>query len=197
MKKNLALFDFDGTITNKDSLLDFTIFAKGRFRFYIGMVILFPVLLLMKLKILPGSKSKEIYLSWFFKGVSKEKIELIGEQYADFRLPQIVRNEAMEKINNFKAENVRIIVVSASMETWLKPWCDQHQLELISTRMEFRNNIFTGRFETPNCNGPEKVRRIKNVLNLNLFDEIHVFGDSEGDKEMFELGTKTYYRWLK
>ena len=43
---NLALFDFDGTITNRDSFIDFIKFAKGNLKFFQGFMILSPILIL-------------------------------------------------------------------------------------------------------------------------------------------------------
>jgi phosphoserine phosphatase len=70
-------------------------------------------------------------------------------------------------------------------------------LELISTELEVINGKLTGNFSTPNCNGKEKVRRIKEKYNLSKYDEIHVFGNSKGDFPMLSLGTHKYFRFFK
>ena len=57
--KTLALFDFDGTLYKKDSLIEFTKFYKGKFPFYLGIIILTPVLIAMKLKVISNEKAKK------------------------------------------------------------------------------------------------------------------------------------------
>ena len=55
---SIAFFDFDGTITKKDSLMHFTAFAKGRFIFYTGMLLLSPVFFCFKLGFVNAEKMK-------------------------------------------------------------------------------------------------------------------------------------------
>ena len=59
MKQSLALFDFDGTITFKDTLFEFIIHSKGRMRFLLGIAVLSPVFVLYLLRIIPNWKAKE------------------------------------------------------------------------------------------------------------------------------------------
>jgi hypothetical protein len=67
----------------------------------------------------------------------------------------------------------------------------------ISTKLEVKNGVLTGRFSTLNCNGQEKVIRIKEKYDLIIYDEIHVFGNSKGDFPMLDLGTHKYYKYFK
>ena len=72
MSKKIVFFDFDGTITTDDSLLKFIRFVVGDRRFLLGLVVLSPMLVLYKLKLIPNYKAKQYMLSWFFKGMSKD-----------------------------------------------------------------------------------------------------------------------------
>jgi phosphoserine phosphatase len=67
----------------------------------------------------------------------------------------------------------------------------------LCTELEVKDGILTGKFATPNCNGEEKVNRIKKAYDLSLYDEVHVFGNSPGDLPMMDLGTHSYYRYFK
>ena len=49
--------------------------------------------------------------------------------------------------------------------------------------------MLTGEFKGKNCNGEEKVKRIKAHLMLSEYDEILAFGDSSGDEAMLSLAT--------
>ena len=60
MKKIIAFFDFDGTITTKDSLLEFIRFYHGDIKTILGILILSPILVLYKMKIIPNYKAKEL-----------------------------------------------------------------------------------------------------------------------------------------
>ena len=58
MKKKLYCFDFDGTLTTSDTLLEFIKYAKGRGRFLMVFLMYSPLLVLMKLHLYPNWKAK-------------------------------------------------------------------------------------------------------------------------------------------
>lgn len=87
-----------------------------------------------------------------------------------------------------------VVVVSASIEDWLKPWCDENKVKLIATKLEFKNELITGRFASENCYGEEKVRRIKEVYALESFEYIYAYGDSSGDIKMLSLADEQHYK---
>lgn len=58
MKKKLYCFDFDGTLTTSDTLLEFIKYAKGKGRFLMVFLMYSPLLVLMKLHLYPNWKAK-------------------------------------------------------------------------------------------------------------------------------------------
>lgn len=190
----LALFDFDKTITSTDSYAELLRFFVGDFRFFLGLLILCPVLLAYKLGLIANYRAKPIVTAWFLKGLPREKFNETAQKFVKTRLAKLVRPQAMQKILWHLQQKHRVVVVSASFEDYLQIWCRQHQLELIGTRLEWIDERITGNFSTPNCYGPEKVRRIKEFLNLEDYDEIYAYGDSRGDREMLEIAHHKGYR---
>lgn len=191
---NLALFDFDGTITNKDSLVDFIQYAVGKPKYYLGLLIQSPMLIAYKLKLLSNSRAKEKLLSHFFKGWSIDDFTKQANTYSNTVLPKIVRTQALEEIKAHQEKGHHIIIVSASIECWLQAWCLHHSIELLSTRLEVKDNIITGKFSTPNCFGIEKVNRVKEKHDLSQYQHIYAYGDSSGDKELLELAHECFYK---
>lgn len=193
-KRNIALFDFDGTITTDDSLLKFIRFVVGDRRFLLGLVVLSPMLVLYKLKLIPNYKAKQYMLSWFFKGMRKVDFLKVANEYSLVHIDKIVRPKAIEKINWHKNQGHKVVVVSASIECWLRPWCEKNNLELIATKLEIKDDIVTGKLLSKNCYGVEKVNRIKELYDLKNFDYIYAYGDSSGDKQMLELAHEKFYK---
>lgn len=189
----LALFDFDGTITTDDSLLKFIRFVVGDSRFLVGLFVLSPILIAYKLKLIPNYKAKQKMLSWFFKGYKEKEFRKVADEYSLKHIENILRPKAMQKIEWHKEQGHKVVVVSASIECWLKPWCSLYALDLIATRLKITDTV-SGEFLTKNCHGAEKVNRIKEQYNLEKFDYIYVYGDSSGDKEMLELADEKYYK---
>ena len=194
MKKELALFDFDGTITTKDTLIDFIQFAKGKRSFFLGITILSPMLIAYKLKLIKNYKAKEYMLSYFFKDISKEEFNKIAKEYSLNHIQNILREDAIKRIKWHKDRAHKIVIVSASIECWIKPWCDKNSIAVLSTKLDFKNNKFTGKFATKNCYGKEKVNRVKSIYKLEEFEYIYAYGDSKGDKEMLFIANKSFYK---
>ena len=194
MSKKIVFFDFDGTITTDDSLLKFIRFVVGDRRFLLGLVVLSPMLVLYKLKLIPNYKAKQYMLSWFFKGMSKDAFLKVANEYSLVHIDKILRPKAIEKINWHKNQGHKVVVVSASIECWLRPWCEKNGLELIATKLEIKDDIVTGKLLSKNCYGVEKVNRIKEIYNLKDFEYIYSYGDSSGDKQMLELAHEKFYK---
>ena len=194
MKRGLALFDFDGTITTKDTLFEIIKFQRGKPAFYLGMLLLLPILVLYKLNLIPNWKAKEIVLSFFFSNMPYAEFQKKCEEFISEALPLSLRNEALNKIKFHLKNNDRVIVVSASSYNWVEGWCTDMKLELIATRLEIKNGLITGKLGSLNCNGEEKVNRIKAYLNLAEFSPIYAYGNSEGDKPMLALANFPFYK---
>lgn len=193
-KRCLALFDFDGTITRKDSFLAFIRFAKGNWRFYGGMAVLVPILLAYKARILANDKAKVWVLRFFFSGMPSTQFFEIGERFSLEKVPLMIRKESMAKIRWHLNQQHTVVVVSASAEAWVARWCDKMGMQLIATRLEVLEGKITGRLAGANCYGEEKVRRIQEVLNLASFDKVYAYGDTPGDKPMLALAHEQFYR---
>lgn len=191
---SMVFFDFDGTITTSDSFIKFIRFVVGDIRFILGMTVLSPMLVAYKLRLIPNYTAKQAVLSYFFKGMSEAQFQSTARDYSLKNIDAILRPKAMKKIAWHKEQEHKIVVVSASIESWLKPWCNQHGLDLIATKLEIKEGIVTGKLLTKNCYGMEKVRRVKERYNLDDYDHIYAYGDSRGDKELLELADEGFYQ---
>lgn len=193
----LALFDFDGTITDRDSFADFIRWSFGLPRFMLALVALSPVLLLYVVRIMSNYRAKEIVVRWFFRGMPVDVFRSRARRYVAERLPRIMRPVAMEHLHAHRAAGDRICVVTASPELTLSLWCRVEGLELVATRLEERDGVLTGRIEGRNCFGPEKTRRLRMLLDPEAYEHITAYGDSRGDREMLALAHEAWYRWKK
>jgi len=191
---DIAFFDFDGTITKRDSFIEFIVHAVGKDRFTLGFMVLSPVILAYKLKIIPNYRAKEIVLSFFFKGLSLTEFNEACRSYSETKLDTIVKPSAMERIKWHKERGDKVVVVSASIENWLVGWTERNGLELLSTKLNFTDDKFTGKFSTKNCHGQEKVDRIKKTFDLSEYNEIYAYGDSSGDTQMLAMADHGFYR---
>jgi len=195
--KKLALFDLDGTITEKDTLVEFIKYTHGKNKYYLGLLVLSPVLVLYKLKLIPNWRAKEIMLGYYYRNWSHGRLSEAGNSFALQVLPSLILGSALKRIEEHKSNQDEVYIVSASCDIWLKAWCKKQGLKLISTEMEFKDNIFTGKFCTLNCHGEEKVNRIKSGIRLADFNYVYAYGNEASDLPMLGLANEKFYCHFK
>lgn len=194
MKKEIAFFDFDGTITTSDTFLDFIKFSKGKTAFYTGFLLHSPWLVAFKLKLIPNQSAKEKILKYYFGGMDAGEFERLCGAFTERVMPRLIRPGALEQIRKFRAAGTAVVIVSASPENWIRKWADLLKVELIASRLEIKDGKITGRIIGKNCRGPEKVRRILEKYEVKDYEVIHAYGDTSGDLEMLKMATHSYFR---
>lgn len=193
--KKLYCFDFDGTLTYKDTMFLFLKFYDKK-KFYWQFAKHTPLFILLKLGLLEAEKVKKSLISGVLKGEKKEKIEMKAQKFFEKYYAEIFRKNALDFIENMDRENTESLIVSASLDIWVKPFAEKLNIKLLSTEAEFVNGIFTGNFATKNCNGQEKVNRIKKEIEGKKFDKIIAFGDTSGDKEMLAFANESHFKFF-
>lgn len=184
-KRCIAVFDLDGTLTTKDTLLEFIKFACGVPRFYWGFLLFCPILILMKLHLFPNWKAKQMFFSHFFKGWEYNDFKAKGQLFAN-EIEKMENRKMLEKLNDHLNHSDVVYVISASIFEWVQPWCEKIGVSrVLTTQIEVdANGIISGRFATKNCYGKEKVRRLLEVEPERHSYILYAYGDSRGDKEM-------------
>ena len=197
MKETIVVFDFDGTITCKDSLLEFIKYSKGKWQFYGGMLLFSPLLVAMKLKLCPNWKAKQLLFAYFYKGISIEKFNYWGKEFS-LLIDKILCPMAIEALREYKKRGDKTVIISASIENWIKPWAEKEGIDrILSTQIEVDKGLLTGRFLTANCYGQEKVNRLlAEFPNRNEY-RLVAYGDSRGDRELIDFADEGYYNKFK
>lgn len=209
-KEKIYCFDFDGTLTTKDTLLEFIKYAKGKKRFLLGFLLHSPLLVLMKLHLYPNWKAKQKVFQYFFDGMSIQDFDQLCQDFAHHSMP-LLRKPGIQLIRTALSKQEKVFIVSASIDNWVRPFFTQQGLEvsdILGTQIEVVDDKVTGRFKTNNCYGEEKVHRICEALTKTIengkgastldFDRtqyyIEAYGDSRGDKEMLFFADKGHYQ---
>ncbi len=213
--KKIFVFDFDGTLTHADTLLAFIRFACGPVRMCMGFVLYAPLLVLMKLKLYPNYKAKQKVFAHFFRGMTLARFDALCTAFAQ-QGEHLLRPAARNFINTVRSEAYAMAIVSASIDNWVRPFAEMYlqsdnaqdksqgnvqdnkpalPIIVLGTKVEVdAAGCLTGRFSTPNCYGPEKVRRIEAVWPHREQYDVSAFGDSRGDKEMLAYADQGYFK---
>jgi phosphatidylglycerophosphatase C len=190
----LALFDFDGTITYTESFAAFIRFAARPLRQLAAGLALSPLIVGYKLELVPAGRVRAPLVRLAFRGEAGERIRERGERFAREVLPGLVRREARERIEWHQQQRHTVVVVSASLDAYLGPWCRSLGLELVCTELEERGETLTGEYVGGDCYGAEKSRRIRARYPLERFARVYAYGDTNEDLEMLALADEAYLR---
>jgi len=183
----ICAFDFDGTLIKKDSFLEFLKFTHGLPVLYFSFILFSPILILYKLKIIPNYKAKQLLFSWFYKNWTLTDFENKCKLFADSI--SYLNTDVYSELTNHLEKKHEVIIISASIENWIIPWAHKHGVKVVcGTQIEIDSNGFlTGKFKSKNCYGIEKVNRLLELYPDRNNYTLYAYGDSSGDKEMFEL----------
>lgn len=195
-KPVVAAFDFDGTLTRRETLLPFLLHMLGTAAVVRHALVLSPTLLGYALHLIRNDIAKERVFVRCLGGIHMEELQQAGERFAMYVLPGMLRHEAMQRFEWHKQQGHRCVVISASLESYVRPWAIKAGFDdVIATRLQVgEQGCITGKISGANCFGIEKVRRLETLLGVRDGYSLYAYGDSRGDKELLSFADHAYYR---
>ncbi len=193
--KKLYCFDFDGTITYSDTMFLFLRHYNAS-KFYFQFTKHIPLFILLRLGLMDAERVKKSFISSILKGETKSRIGKQAQKFFDENYPKIIRKNALDFIRNRDLEKTESLLITASLDIWTKPFAEKFGMKLLATRAEFKNEVFTGNFIGPNCNGVEKLNRIKEEVQGRKYDKTIAFGDTAGDRPMLNWAHEGHFRFF-
>lgn len=190
----LVAFDFDGTLTCKDSFMAFLAWRAGWPRFAGGVAWL---ALDAGRYLLDRDRGriKAAAARRFLAGMTRAELEAEAQRFAAERGRALLRPDALRAWRRWQAEGARLVIVTASPETIVAPFARALGAErLLGTRLAFdADDRVTGALEGENCRGPEKVSRLKEAFGDDARLET-AYGDTSGDREMLALAEEQGFK---
>jgi len=192
---NIALFDFDGTITNADMYTKFLHFSATNRRSLLGKVVVPPFFMLYKIGVIPAPTMRTIASFVAFSGRKIDKVIDAGEKYTEDVIPNFLREVALNKLQWHKNNGDQIVIVSASLDVYLKTWCIQNSFALICSELEVVRGKLSGRYVNGDCSCANKPKLIRSKFELEHYDRIYAYGDTKEDLAMLSLADEAYLNW--
>jgi phosphatidylglycerophosphatase C len=187
-RRTFAAFDFDGTITRRDTLVPFLVAVAGR-----G-----PVLGALAAESVPlglaaagrGDRdlAKERVLTRVLGGVPYGDVEAAGKAYAARITRHAITDDARERIEWHRREGHDIAIVSASLDVYLDEIGNALGIaHVLCTSLDTdARGLCTGQLRGANCRGAEKATRLRALLGDDDV-ELWAYGNSRGDDAMLAL----------
>ena len=192
---NIAFFDFDGTLIKEDSFLLFIKWISSKKKYFIGWLLIVFYYLFYKSGFLSQKSFKEKVITYFMKEKEQEEIKKYAKNFAKIIIEEKLTEQAKKQLEYHENAGDRIVIVSASLDLWLQPWCEIRGFDMVCSIAEVKDGKLTGKLVGKNCIREEKVNRIKSAYKLEEYLKIYVYGNSENDRPMLSLGTDAYYNW--
>ncbi len=192
----VAAFDFDCTISTRDTLLPFLFHCFGYARVVGSAPFLVPFYIGQLIGLYDRQKAKERLFCYFFDGFDMSDFQRLASEFSAKCIPKMIRPKARERIEWHKKQGHRLVVVSAAVEYYLKDWCAANGFDaVVATRLQTKNNKLTGLLDGTNCRRQEKVTRLQQYLATDRESyTLYAYGDSVGDKELLDFADQPFYR---
>lgn len=193
--KPVVAFDFDGTLSFRDSFMAFLAWRGGRVRYALGLMRLLPAVFAYLFDRDRG-RLKARAASVFLHGLPRVELERACLDFSISPLGRrLIRPDAEQCWRSWRDNGAFLVIVTASPEEIVAPFAQALGADLlIGTRLAFdAADRVTGAFESENCRGPEKARRLRAVFGPDLKLEA-AYGDTSGDREMLGLARTRGYR---
>lgn len=190
----IVAFDFDGTLTIRDSFTEFLRWRAGPGAWALGLVKLAPALAAYA-KDRDRGRIKAASVREFLLGVNRHTLEAEAAAFAEAIWPRFMRPDALEVWNDWGRRGAHRVIVTASPTTTVAPFARKLGAEaLLGTEFVFdADDRITGDFAGPNCRGQEKVRRLKAAYGEDM-TLTAAYGDTSGDTEMLAMAQQPGFR---
>lgn len=194
-KPVVAAFDFDGTLTYKDSLLPFLCYGNNPVHIYAKVGKQLPKLMRFVCGFSTRKEAKEAILTCI-KDMPYDRLCRKGIKFSEGPLNKLLNPKALHRLKWHQNQGHRCVLVSANLELYLLPWAKKmgfHDV-LTSECHVSESGHFTGILKGANCWGPEKAERLMQLLGPRDQYILYAYGDSKGDKEMLDLADYPCFR---
>lgn len=191
---DLALFDFDGTLTTRETFVDVLQACTPRWRLAIGRTLLAPCVLAYRAGWLSAAGMRAAASAVAFAGRDADAVRARMREAAATVLPALQRPSMLARLHAHRGRGDRVIVVSGNYEWWLAPWCEAQGVECLASRLDVQAGRLTGRYLGAQCVGDAKAARVRAHLDPAAFERVHAYGDTAEDHALLALAHLRTFR---
>ena len=196
----IAAFDFDGTLTKRDTFMPFLARGLGWPRFLLAFVLCSPWLAAFVLRLIPNHAAKQKLMLATLKNRTTAEMDDWTNRWLANDFPGQLQSWTMARLAEHQQAGHCCVMVSASPDSYLKRVAKQLGFDaLLCTEMAIESERLTGLMKTPNCHGEQKVLRLKAWMAKRFGADsgaeiVYAYGDTSGDKPMLRMATNAFYR---
>ena len=190
---DLALFDFDGTLTTQETLPRFLRSVVPAERQRAARWTLAPLVAGYRLGLVPGTRVRAEAVRRGLAGMDHAAFETAARDWAARELPALLRPQALARLRAHRARGDTVLVVSGNFEVLLQGFAAAEGALALGSRLEVREGLLTGEYAGAQCVLEEKVLRVRAEVDTGSFSRIHAYGDTREDRPMLLLADVAHY----
>ncbi len=197
----VAAFDFDATLTTRDTVVPFLRRFTTPARFATS-------LLPQTLRLLPMAarrdrdRLRELATQLVFAGRPLAAVEAEARTFGAMIADSWLRPDTTARLRWHLEQQHHVVIVSASYEPYVRVVAEHlgavGAVGVVATRLRVAGDRCSGELDGANCRGPEKLRRLDEWLCDSGLDRGHAtlfaYGDSAGDREL--LAAADHPHWV-
>lgn len=199
--REIYVFDFDGTITTRDTFALFLRYYAGPIRWGFKIAQLLPTFAAYKLGRIDRHAVKKAVINRFFAGELFVDVEARAKQFATEVIPNLIRPQAIARLEELLESRdcgpESLYICSASIGPYLRYWassCSIHEQNVMSTELAVAGDRIAEGLSGYNVWGSNKVRRIFDQFAPQSVTIIEAYGDTRGDWEMLHAAKASYFK---
>jgi len=197
---SIAVFDFDGTLTDHDMFGHFLSRSVGRRRF--ALCVIRNISPLLRAAVLGGGArdvAKQKLIRTALGGRSSEWLREQAGSFATHVVSCHLREDTLALLRQHQQRQHHVIFLSASLSCYLNPVGRLLGVDhVLATELAIEESgRITGGLAAPNVRGARKVVVLSSYLEHNqpLPNNMYAYGDSKGDR--YVLSVADHPVWIK
>lgn len=189
----IVAFDFDGTLTIRDSYTTFLRWRAGPAGYVAGLIRMAPDLLAYPFDRDRG-RLKAAATRIFLGGLDRDRVAADAQRFADQAWNTFMRPDALACWEDWGRRGAERVIVTASPSLTVRPFAERLGADrLLGTELAEAAGRLTGAFASPNCRAEEKVVRLRAAFGPDVH-LIAAYGDTSGDTEMLAMADHRGWR---
>jgi phosphatidylglycerophosphatase C len=183
---SLVFFDFDGTLTKRDTLLSLGLFLArtkpNRFRKTAYIVFMFG---LLKSRVITNDRFKRGFCRVLLSGESGKELKTRCRRFTDEYVQHVINQSVLEILQKHRRQGDDVYLVSSNFSFVLQPLQKMWSTSgVLATEAEVEGGRFTGRLLGRSCDAQEKLDRVLQCFDRDSVREATAYGDSRGDRQL-------------
>ena len=190
--QKLAIFEFDGTVIDGNSMFQFYRYLSGGLISYLwGLLATSGIGLCRTLHICSKKTYYEHLAKHFLRGMSEDDIEAASRQFV-FILNKSIRGKVIAGMQQRRLEGYRIVLVSGGIADVIRPWAAQFGInDVFGRELEYDSDRhFTGKFESHDCDYADMEASLGEKLNTKQSEEVLAVSCNRKNMHLEKIATR-------